>query len=250
MDKDMTVQRVTAIIPARLGSRRFSGKVLYQYRGKPLLYYVWKEASRSKLIDRLAIATDSSKIASVASSFGAEVVRTSKKHRTGSDRVAEAAGKIDGDIVMNIQGDNFGLRSAVLSAAIRKFRADRSDRFATLAHPIDTDTDLFDPNVVKVAVASDGYALWFSRFPIPYLQGVDGNCRARQFRFLKHIGVYFFRKTGLADYSAWKRGQFEKAESLEQLRIVENHGKIRVYRTQARTVSIDTPDDLKRIERL
>jgi len=241
------VTRVVAVIPARMKSTRFAGKVLHEHRGRPLLYYVWRQAAAARLVDRLLIATDSASIEQAARSFGAEVVRTSKKPRTGTDRVAEAMAGETGQIIINIQADCFGLRPSLLDRVIRAMKADRSLPYATLARPIQDDRELFDPGLVKVAVGRDGRALWFSRFPLPYLQHADNRPRTSQFSYLAHIGVYFFRRAALEAFARWKRTPLEKAESLEQLRIIENGGTMKVFRTSARIISIDTPEDLKKM---
>ncbi len=241
------MKQVVAVIPARLGSSRFPGKLLYPLNGKPLLYYGWRQVIKAKRVDRTIIATDSRQIAEAAEAFGAEVIITSKRPHTGTDRVAEAMTGIPARIIINVQGDNVGLSPAAVDRVIEAMLADRSCLYATLARTIKTDADLFDPGLTKVVVDADGRALWFSRFPLPYLQNAQRGTRAGQFRFLGHIGVYFFRPQGLAQYAAWKRTPCERAESLEQLRILENGGKMRVFRTTARTISVDRPADLKKI---
>ena len=241
---------VVAVIPARLNSKRFSGKVIYPYRGKPLLYYVWDAAMRSRQIDRLIIATDNPKVAGAADGFGAEVVMTSARPRTGSDRVAEVARNVKARIFVNIQADNFGLKASVLDRVISSMKRSPKTRFATLAREIDRDKDLFDPNVVKLVMDKEERALWFSRYPLPYLQHATSRSRCKQFSYFEHIGVYFYRASALTDYSRWRRGALEQAESLEQLRILENGGSIRVYTTKARSVSVDRPEDLKKLDRL
>jgi 3-deoxy-manno-octulosonate cytidylyltransferase (CMP-KDO synthetase) len=242
--------RVLGVIPARLGSTRFPGKVIHPYRGRPLLYYLWRQLLESRCIDRLIVATDSPQIRDVATAFGAEVVLTSKGHRTGSDRVAEVAAGLGGNVVVNIQGDCFGLKAPVLDRVITAMLADQSIGVATLARPIRGDDELFDPGVVKLVTDAKNDALWFSRFPLPYLQKATDADRWRQFKFKAHIGVYFFRSRRLRAFAGWKQGQCEKAESLEQLRILENGGSIRVFNTTARVVSVDTPADLDKIARV
>jgi 3-deoxy-manno-octulosonate cytidylyltransferase (CMP-KDO synthetase) len=241
------MKQVVAVIPARLESSRFPGKLLYPVKGRPLLYYGWRQVTKAKRVDRTIIATDSREIAEAATGFGAEVIRTSKRPRTGTDRVAEAMAGIPARIVINVQGDNVALSPAAVDRVIEAMTADRSCLYATLARPIKTDADLFDPSLSKVVVDADGHALWFSRFPLPFLQHSERGTRAGQFKFMGHIGVYFFRPKGLEQFAAWKRTPCEKAESLEQLRILENGGKMRVFRTTARTISVDTPADLKKI---
>ena len=243
-------EKVVAVIPARMNSKRFSGKVLYPYRGKPLLFYVWNELGKARTVDRIIIATDQPEIKSAAEAFGAEVVMTSKRHRTGSDRVAEVVRKTGGDIVINVQADNFGLSGAVIDRVVREMQKDKKLGFATLAFRIGEDGRLFDPNLVKAAVGADGRALWFSRFPLPYIQHAEERNRAAQFKFLGHIGVYFYRRRALEQYAGWKRAAHEKAESLEQLRVLENGGLMRVFETKNRVVSVDAPADLKELDLL
>jgi len=242
--------KIIAVIPARINSRRFSGKVLYPYRGKPLLFYVWDEVRRARTVDRLIIATDQPEIKKAAEAFGAEVVLTSKKHRTGSDRVAEVVRKTGGSIIINIQADNFGLTGAVLDRAVKKMRQEKNLGFATLAFSIKEDSRLFDPNLVKVVIGREGRALWFSRYPLPFLQHAEENYRTRQFKYWGHIGVYFYRRKALETYAGWKRSPLEKAESLEQLRVLENGGLMRVLVTRSRVVSVDAPADLKELDLL
>ena len=244
------MSRVVAVIPARMGSTRFEGKALYPYRGRPLLYYVWSRVVRASQVDRVLIATDSPRIRAAVEEFGAEVKMTSRRHRTGTDRVAEAVANVRADIVINVQGDTFGLKPAVLDRVIETMKADRSIDYATLARPITRDTDLYDTNVVKLVTSADGRALWFSRLPIPFLQHPGPDARTSAFKYSGHIGVYFFRRRALREFADWPRSSCEKAESLEQLRILEHGRGIRVFSTRANIISIDTPTDLKKIERL
>jgi 3-deoxy-manno-octulosonate cytidylyltransferase (CMP-KDO synthetase) len=241
---------VVAVIPARLNSKRFSGKVIRPYRGRPLLYYVWREATRSKQIDRLVIATDSTDVAAACATFGAEVLRTSRRHKTGSDRVAETAERLGGELYVNIQADNLGLRSDVLDRAIATMKRNRTITYATLARRIDNDDDLYNPDIVKVVMTEQGEALWFSRYPLPYLRQASEGEAVSRFPFHEHIGVYFYRRRALRAYARWPRTRLEKAESLEQLRILENGGVMRVFLTRARSVSVDSPQDLKKLDTL
>lgn len=242
--------RVLAVIPARLGSKRFSDKVIYPFNGKPLLFYVHREVSKAKEIDRVVIATDSDRIAAAAKKFGAEIVKTSARHQTGSDRVAEVARKIGGDIIINIQADNFGLKGVVLDRMIRNMKENPRLRFTTLARKVDSDTELFSPDLVKVIVDKDNRALWFSRYPIPYLQNAKKGTRWGQFAYLGHVGVYGFRDRALKEYTSWKRTPLEKAESLEQLRILEHGQPIHVFKTKMDSIEINSPNDLKKLRRI
>lgn len=242
---------VTAIIPARLQSKRFPRKLLFPLppSGRPLIYYVWKAARRAKSIDRLFVATDSPEIGKAVNAFGGAVIMTSKKPRNGSERAAEATAGFKTDIVINIQGDNLGLTPAVLDRVIGQMSRDRKIKCASLARKINGKNwtkKLFNPDVVKVVVGSSRDALWFSRYPIPYLSH-RGNRRAIDvFPYLEHIGIYFYRKATLMEYGSWRQSQCEVAESLEQLRLLENNVPIRMFYTRAEIISIDSKETLKK----
>ncbi|UCE23707.1 MAG: 3-deoxy-manno-octulosonate cytidylyltransferase [Candidatus Zixiibacteriota bacterium] len=242
--------RVLAVIPARLGSKRFPQKVIYPFHGKPLLSYVHRQVLKAKRIDRVVVATDDETVVAAAQQFGAEVIKTSRRHQTGSDRVAEVAARLGGTIVINVQADNFGLKPTVLDTLVKHMIAHRQIRFATLARDIDNDRDLFSPDLVKVVIDAGGNALWFSRLPLPYLQNARRKKRCCEFPFLGHIGVYGFRREALRQFASWKRTPLEKAESLEQLRILEHGESIRVFKTSLKSVEINSPDDLKKLRRI
>ena len=241
------MQSTLAVIPARLGSTRFPRKVLYPWRGKPILWHVWDKVRRAKTVTRLVIATDSSEIENVAIGFGAEVVRTSPKCVTGSDRAAEVRAKLGGDIIVNVQGDNLQLDPKAIDLVVTAMRRDKLIQFATLAKAATSDDELFDPGRVKVVTDDSGDALWFSRYPIPFVQNAKAGKRASQFPFLIHLGIYFFRSKALAQYAKWERTPCEKAESLEQLRVLEHGAKMRVFTTRMKSITVDTPADLRRL---
>ena len=241
------MQTTLAVIPARLGSTRFPRKVLYPWRGKPLLWHVWDRVRRAKTITQLVIATDSDEIEKAAIGFGAEVVRTSTKCVTGSDRAAEALAKLGGDIVVNIQGDNLYLSPSAIDQVVNAMRRDKTIRFATLARPVIADDELFDPGRVKVVTAPNHDALWFSRYPIPYVQLLKSGARVKQFPFMIHLGIYFYRASALRQYAKWERTPCEKAESLEQLRVLEHGEKMRVFTTKMKSVTVDSSADLRRL---
>lgn len=240
--------KVIAIIPARLDSKRFPKKVLYPFLGKPLIVHLYQELSKSKEIDRLVIATSDNEIIQAVQKYSAETVRTSSKHKTGSDRAAEAAKKIGGDIFLNIQGDNFGLKVQMIDTVIRKFKALKKIQFATIANKIDSDFELRDPNNVKIVLDKNSDAIFFSRSVIPYVQNSSQKKIVSQFTFYHHVGIYLYRRAGLLAYASWKRSPLEKAESLEQLRILEHSEKIRVFKTKMKPVSIDTLEEMNKIE--
>jgi 3-deoxy-manno-octulosonate cytidylyltransferase (CMP-KDO synthetase) len=243
--------RVTAIIPARLGSTRFPRKALFPIDGKPLIYYAWAAAREAKLIDRLFVATDSVEIGRAVNGFGGAVAVTSKRPRNGSERAAEAIAELHTDLVVNIQADNVGLPGTVLDRVIAAMLADRSIHFATLARPIggrNWKDMLYNPDVVKVVTDRAGDALWFSRYPIPFVRTKKGKV-LDHYPFLEHIGVYFYRKKALLAYAGWPQSRAEKAESLEQLRILNNGAKMRVFLTRCGVRAIDSPEAIKRWKR-
>ncbi len=240
--------KILAVIPARFQSKRLPGKILTPIAGKPLLQRLYEEVSRSKLIDRIIIATDSKEVFDVVENFGGEAIITSRKHRTGSDRTAEVMHKLGGQIIINVQADHLGVGAAAYDRILKKIIADKNIKFATIARKIERDEQLYNPDRVKLIFDSSDNALWFSRYPLPFLRGVDRN-RAGKFDFYYHVGVYFFRKSALKMFSSWPRTAMEKAESLEQLRILENHEKIRVFKTKRNILSIDAPEDLKKIKK-
>jgi len=242
--------KIIAVIPARMDSKRFPGKVAFLYNDKPLIYYVYNEISKSKKVDRLIVATNSKEIQSVVEGFGGEVIMTSSRHQTGSDRIAEVIKKTSGDIIVNIQADNFGVKAGVLDKAITEFISNRNLQYGTLAYKIKDDRELMDPNLVKVVLSDEDYGLWFSRYPIPYLKSGNKKNQSAQHSFYGHIGIYFYRKQGLMKFAGWKRSICEKAESLEQLRIIENGEKIKVFKTKMSSVSVDAPEDVKKLSHL
>ncbi|MFQ5498535.1 MAG: 3-deoxy-manno-octulosonate cytidylyltransferase [Candidatus Zixiibacteriota bacterium] len=242
--------KVVAVIPARLHSSRFPGKVLHPHRGKPLLYYVWNQVRKARRIDRLIIATDSGEIASEARKFGAEVMLTARRHRSGTDRVGEVALETSGQLYINIQADNFGLKGEVLDRVIMQMLADRKIKFATLGRKSTSRDDLGNRSLVKVALGRDNSALWFSRLPIPCNANESRTAPEHNNPHYVHIGVYFFRRRALLDFCRWGASPLEKIESLEQLRILENHQQIRLFPTRIETVSVDTPEDMRKIKSL
>ena len=239
---------VVAVIPARLKSQRFPGKVAYLHQGKPLLFYVWDRVQRASLIDRVLVASDDTSVLKLAESFGAEAVRTKKGHKTGSDRVAEVAGREPGAIFVNVQADSFGLPPRLLDSVIAWMKQRPKEEYATIARRICSDIELNESNTVKVVSSADRYALWFSRSRIPCLRDADRRPLVDQQVYLKHIGVYFFRRAGLAAFAQWKQSAAEKAESLEQLRILEHGGRIKLFETRANLVTVDSPQDVQLIE--
>lgn len=240
--------KVLAVVPARMESSRFPGKVLHKYRGHPLIWHLLNDIRSSRKIHQLVVATDSREIKAALADYDIEVVMTKSHHRTGSDRVNEAARKVGGDIILNIQADCFGLKSALLDRVINSLKVKPKVEFATLGRPITDDNELFDPNVVKLITNKKDQVLWFSRYPLPYLQNVKDGKRVDQWPFMAHIGVYFFKRAALKEFGTWPSSPLEKAESLEQTRILLHEKKIQLFRTESQVVSVDTKDDLKKLD--
>jgi 3-deoxy-manno-octulosonate cytidylyltransferase (CMP-KDO synthetase) len=229
----------TGVIPARYQSERFPGKPLALIQGKPMIQRVYEQAREAKFLDRLIIATDDEKIFEAAEDFGAEVQMTSPLHNSGTERVAEVAKKIETPIVINIQGDEPLLRGEMIDDLVEALQ-DKAIPMATLVAK-EKDMDLLhDNNVIKVVVDREGFALNFSRSPFPL---------EAQGYFLLHIGIYGYQKEFLLALCELPPSKSEKAENLEQLRAVENGYKIKIIETQFSTLSVDSPQDIIRVEK-
>ncbi len=230
---------VLIVIPARYGSTRFPGKPLALIGGREMILHVVEGASRIKGADRVVVATDDSRILDVVVSSGAEAVMTSKSHRNGTSRVCEVASKTRYGIIVNIQGDEPVVPVRGVERLIAAMRDDRKIVMGTLAARADGAKELNDRDVVKVVVSKNGDALYFSRSPVPFGAG----------SFLRHIGVYAFRRDFLLGYSGMGKGPLEKREDLEQLRALENGYSIRVITCRGKSLGVDRPEDIKRVEK-
>src|SRR5438105_15833705 len=235
--------KVVGIIPARWGSTRFQGKPLYLIAGKPLLRHVWERCQRAKKLDCVIIATDDLRIANAAFDWGAEVALTSPRHQSGTDRVAEVAkkGKEFGYVV-NIQGDEPLVDPRLIDRLIEKLRSDRKIDIVTAAHPFDDPAEASSPHQVKVVVDLMGRALYFSRAAIPFLRQLSRK------NYLRHQGIYGFRRETLLQFVKWKPTALERAESLEQLRALEKGVKVHVLVTKHGSPGVDTPEDALALE--
>lgn len=234
------------IIPARYASTRLPGKPLLPIAGKPLVQHVWERCSKVKGVAQVIVATDDLRIAEAAFGFGAEVALTSPGHRSGTDRVAEVAKKLRGIThVINVQGDEPLIDPKLVARLAEAMTKDRSIQMITAANEFTSSDDLANPNMVKVVVDRAGDALYFSRSPIPYVRG-DGV----KPRFFRHQGIYGYTTKFLLQFVRWKPGVLEQAESLEQLRALENGAKIRVVLTKHAAVGVDTPADVALVDQL
>ena len=237
------------IIPARYASTRFPGKPLAMLGGKSVIQRVYEQVK--DLLDDVYVATDDRRIFDMVLSFGGKVVMTSSSHQSGTDRIAEAIEKIEGDwdVIVNVQGDEPFIQREQVEAVCRCLE-DESTQIATLGKPVATMEAVRNVNSPKIVVDNQGFAMYFSRSVIPFVRNVEENEWIERFPFLKHIGVYAYRKEVLENITKLPQSSLEKAESLEQLRWLQNGYKIKVGLTDIETVGIDTPEDLKRAEQL
>lgn len=231
---------VLGVIPARFAAQRFPGKSLALLWGKPMLQHVWERASAAPGLDELVIATDDEGIAAAARGWGASVAMTSPDCASGTDRVAEVARRRpDAAIVLNLQGDEPELDGEAVGRLVAVMRAEPTVVMGTLAHAESDDAALRTPDVVKVGVDGDGFALGFTRqWPAPEPRGT----------VLRHVGVYAFTRDFLLDFASWPPGRMEQAERLEQLRAVERGVRIRVVTGTRAFSGIDTPEQLAALE--
>lgn len=235
--------KIVAIIPARWGSTRFPGKVLAPIAGKPMIARVWERASAASEIDDVIVATDDDRIAGAVRAFGGRVEMTRSDHESGSDRIAEVAARIEGDAIINVQGDEPLIRSADLDRLAALMRNDPSVRVASLCHPI-SDDEASNPNRVKVVRNAAGDALYFSRAKIPHPR------HAEHARYLQHAGIYAYRRTDLLAFSTLPVPAEERAEALEQLRFLAAGTAIRLIETEPSGPGVDTPEDVAVVEKL
>ncbi len=240
---------VVAVIPSRYASSRFPGKPLAMIGGMSMLERVYQQASTVNLLQEVIVATDDERIFQHVESFGGAVKMTSDQHLSGTDRCAEIAEQLTGvDCIINIQGDEPFLQPAQIELLIEQLEQLKGEGVATLAKQINEEDDLFNPSVVKVTMDKKHRALYFSRNVIPYCRGVDRGDYLKSCNFYKHIGIYGFYRNTLLDLARLSPSQLELAESLEQLRWLENGYPIQVGITDMETIGIDTPADLEMAE--
>ena len=238
------MNKAAGIIPARWRSKRFPGKPLHLIAGKPLLQRVWERCRQAKNLDSVIIATDDMRIAEAAFDWGAEVALTSRRHQSGTDRVAEVVRNAKQfAFVINIQGDEPLIDPFLIDGLVEKLRSDRKIDIVTAAHSFENPAEASSPHQVKVVVDASGRALYFSRAAIPFPRNPS------KIRYLRHQGIYGFGRDALLQFVKWKRGPLERAESLEQLRALENGVNVHVLLTEHGSPGVDTPADAAALER-
>lgn len=238
------------IIPARYASTRFPGKPLAKLGGKTVIERVYRQVS--KVLDYVYVATDSEQIFNTVISFGGNAIMTSPNHKSGTDRVEEAVNKTGKkfDVVINIQGDEPFIHESQIKTICKCFD-DSQTMIATLGRPFsnnDTIAELENPNSPKIVCDNNNFAMYFSRSIIPYIRNVEKQEWLNSFNYLKHIGLYAYRRNVLSEITQLKQSSLEIAESLEQLRWLQNGYKIKVGITEIETIGIDTPEDLQKAE--
>jgi 3-deoxy-manno-octulosonate cytidylyltransferase (CMP-KDO synthetase) len=244
---------ILGIVPARYDSTRFPGKPLVEIKGKSMINRVYEQSS--KAFKTVYVATDDDRIYNHVKSFGGRVIMTSHDHKSGTDRCAEAALKISKelkinfDIVVNIQGDEPFIQPSQLELLVSCFENSKTD-IATLVKPIEKEEDIWDPNKPKVILNNKEQAIYFSRSAIPYLKNVPKGDWLKSGKFYKHIGLYAYRYKILQEITKLPMSDLELSESLEQLRWIENDYRIGVKISNIDTISIDTPEDLKKTDYL
>jgi len=240
--------KCVAIIPARYASTRLPGKAIRPEikaaTGRFLIELVHERARRARTISEVIVATDDRRILDVVRGFGGRAEMTSEKHPSGTDRIAEVAARLSCDVVVNLQGDEPEIHPDVLDQTVELLGSDPQASMSTVANPIESEAELESPNAVKVVVDRSGYALYFSRYTIPYVRDKAGKPSVGDFQFLKHLGIYGYRREFLLHYAALPPSSLEKVERLEQLRALENGYRIKVGVTPHRSIGIDTPEDM------
>ncbi|MBC7287809.1 MAG: 3-deoxy-manno-octulosonate cytidylyltransferase [Armatimonadetes bacterium] len=251
--------KVIGVIPARYHSTRLPAKVLADIAGKPMVQHVYERASQAACLSEVIVATDDERVRRAVERFGGRAEMTSPYHASGTDRVAEVAARVDCDVVVNIQGDEPLIDPQVIEAAVAPLLADPHLRMCTVATPIRTLQEHLDESVVKVVLDRHGFALYFSRAPIPFFRLDSPSPWPQEERRqhpvshiwpLKHIGMYVYTRETLTWFASLKPTPLEQTERLEQLRALENGCRIRVVTVDYSPVSVDTAEDLERVRRL
>ena len=237
--------RITAVIPARYASSRFPGKPLHLILGKTMIERVYRQVVQTPSVNRVIVATDDQRILEAVRAFGGEAVMTRPDHATGTDRLAEVAAGLEADLIVNIQGDEPLIDPRMIETAIAPLVADSRIPMGTLKTALDSYQEFQDPNVVKVVTDRQGFALYFSRSPIPYCRDLETSFS----QACKHIGLYVYQRDFLLKYASLPPTPLEMLEKLEQLRVLEHGYRIHVAETSLISIGVDVPDDVLRVER-
>lgn len=240
--------KIVVIIPARYGSTRFEGKPLQLIDGKPMIQQVYECVKISETVTDVAVATDDQRIFDAVTNFGGQAIMTGAENRTGTDRVAEAADKLgldSDDILINIQGDQPCVVPRHMDDVIRPFLSEKHIEMSTLAYKIVNEDEITNPKDCKVTFDSNGFALYFSRSPIPCARDKD-----TVFDTYKHLGIYAYTRYFLETFRKLPQGELEAIEKLEQLRVLEHGYRIRVVVTEYDSPEVDLPKDIERIEKI
>jgi 3-deoxy-manno-octulosonate cytidylyltransferase (CMP-KDO synthetase) len=261
LDGKTPQQNVIAIIPARYASTRLPGKLLLEIAGKPLILHTLGQAAKARNVSRAIVATDDERIFGVVAEDGGEAIMTSTEHQSGSDRLAEVAANLPANsIIVNVQGDEPMISPRVIEAAVDAFINDDSADIATTCEAITETDELMSANVVKVVTNESGYAVYFSRSPVPYPREAVSGYRsldeavAREPQILslfrKHTGLYVYGREFLMKFAKMRQSKLEQIEILEQLRALESGARIKVVEVDESSIGVDTPEDFKRVKRM
>lgn len=234
---------VIGVIPARFASVRFEGKLLADLMGKPIIQHVWENAEKARTLNDLIVACDDERIYKAVLGFGGRAVMTAKEHTSGTERIAEVIADLDVKVVVNIQGDEPLVHPSMIDDVAYSLLNNTEMVMATISKRIEHEEEIPDANVVKVVVDKKGYALYFSRWPIPFVRDEEPGMRIHY----KHIGLYAYTKDFLFTYKNLPESKLEKFEKLEQLRVLENGYPIRVIETKYETIGVDTREDLEKV---
>jgi 3-deoxy-manno-octulosonate cytidylyltransferase (CMP-KDO synthetase) len=245
VDRASSLQ-IVVVIPARFASSRFPGKPLADIDGRPMIEHVYRRAASCPAVSRVIVATDDLRIVDAVRRFGGEVRLTRGDHRSGTDRLAEVAATLDADVIVNVQGDEPLIDGGAIGEAVTPLVADPSLHMTTLYRRIQNEAEVHDPNVVKLTIDRGGFALYFSRAPIPYVRDPRDGWPP----LYKHIGLYAYRRSTLMVLGALEPTPLELAESLEQLRALEHGIRIRAIESAHEAIGVDTPADLEAVRRL
>ena len=249
--------KIVAVIPARWRSTRLKGKVLADINGKPMVQHVWERVSRAHEVDEVVVAVDRDRVQKVVESFGGKAVYTSPEQPSGTDRIAEVANSIDADVYINIQADEPLVHPLMVDELAQVFQYERNIQMATLIKRIHKRDEISNPNVVKCVVDRKGFALYFSRSPIPYVREDEGQESSLGHhpgdisgRYFKHVGIYAYTKDFLFTYTNLPKSTLESDEKLEQLRVLEHGYKIKTVETRYDTIGVDTQEDLDAVREI